>query len=351
MKKSILLTLALVAATLLASAKQYCHEPLTQGNNTIYLTCELLSSTYTMTIEADVDLAGLGGSFMHLNGTEVHDLREFLTIAPDKKSMTIAFASSTAPNFYTPLYVMMPGEVNFGMLTDVEWGLCSIDDTEYTITVVQPAEGGTISASLQKATYGTQVTLTATPNEGKQLYKWLVTDAEDNEVSVNKGKFNMPASNVTVTATFRDELHLIPATFSGKSQYAGANFTWSVTRNVDQTLTFAISWDKALEGAVPQVCIDNGAFRAMQQQGQTASYTTTDTYEDGTELPFFFYVAFVGDAARIDVSYTVGETNDPNQGLAVENAQTVSATSKVMIDGVLYIIRDGVRYTLTGTAE
>ena len=246
---------------------------------------------------------------------------------------------------------MMPGEVNFGMLTDVEWGLCSIDDTEYTITVVQPAEGGTISASLQKATYGTQVTLTATPNEGKQLYKWLVTDAEDNEVSVNKGKFNMPASNVTVTATFRDELHLIPATFSGKSQYAGANFTWSVTRNVDQTLTFAISWDKALEGAVPQVCIDNGAFRAMQQQGQTASYTTTDTYEDGTELPFFFYVAFVGDAARIDVSYTVGETNDPNQGLAVENAQTEIATSKVMIDGVLYIIRDGVRYTLTGTAE
>ncbi|MBR4521084.1 MAG: hypothetical protein IKO63_06675 [Paludibacteraceae bacterium] len=347
MKKSILLTLALVAATLLASAKQYCHEPLTQGNNTIYLTCELLSSTYTMTIEADVDLAGLGGSFMHLNGTEVHDLREFLTIAPDKKSMTIAFASSTAPNFYTPLYVMMPGEVNFGMLTDVEWGLCSIDDTEYTITVVQPAEGGTISASLQKATYGTQVTLTATPNEGKQLYKWLVTDAEDNEVSVNKGKFNMPASNVTVTATFRDELHLIPATFSGKSQYAGANFTWSVTRNVDQTLTFAISWDKALEGTVPQVCI-NDVFMNMHQQGQSATYTTSDTYEDGTELPFFFYVAYTGDAARIDVSYTVGETNDPNQGSAVENAQTESATSKVMIDGQLLIIRNGERYNAAG---
>lgn len=347
MKKSILLTLALVAATLLASAKQYCHEPLTQGNNTIYLTCELLSNTYTMTIEADVDLAGLGGSFMHLNGTEVHDLREFLTIAPDKKSMTIAFASSTAPNFYTPLYVMMPGEVNFGQLTDVEWGLCSIDDTEYTITVVQPAEGGTISASLQKATYGTQVTLTATPNEGKQLYKWLVTDAEDNEVSVNKGKFNMPASNVTVTATFRDELHLIPATFSGKSQYAGANFTWSVTRNVDQTLTFAISWDKALEGTVPQVCI-NDVFMNMHQQGQSGTYTTSDTYEDGTELPFFFYVAFVGDAARIDVSYTVGETNDPNQGSAVENAQTESATSKVMIDGQLLIIHNGERYNAAG---
>ena len=66
MKKILLLTLAF-AATLFASAKQYCQEPLTQADNTIYLTCELLSGTYKMTIEADVELAGLGGSFMTLS--------------------------------------------------------------------------------------------------------------------------------------------------------------------------------------------------------------------------------------------------------------------------------------------
>ena len=73
MKKSIILTLALVAATLLASAKQYCHEPLTQGNNTIYLTCELLSSTYTMTIEADVDCC-LSHDFISCFLKSVHSL-------------------------------------------------------------------------------------------------------------------------------------------------------------------------------------------------------------------------------------------------------------------------------------
>ena len=347
MKKILLLTLALVAATLLASAKQYCHEPLTQGNNTIYLTCELLSGTYKMTIEADVELAGLGGSFMHLNGTEVHDLREFLTIAPDKKSMTIAFASSTAPNFYTPLYVMMPGEVNFGQLTDVEWGVCSTDVTEYTITVLQPASGGTIAANVDKATYGTEVVLTATPDAGKQLAKWLVTDADENEVQVSKGKFIMPASNVTVTATFKDEEHLTPATFAGQEVLEVATFTWSVTRNVDHTLSFAISWDKDLEGANPQLNINNGAFRNMQAQGKSATYTTADEYEDGTLLPFFFYVAYTGNAARIDVNYTVGASNSETTGLTDRTVQP--AARKVMLNGVLYIIRDGVRYTLTGT--
>ena len=199
MKKILLLTLAL-AATMFASAKQYCQEPLTQADNTIYLTCELLSGTYMMTIEADVELAGLGGSFMTLSDGN-HDLREFMTQGADNKSLILTFTSATDPYFYTPLYVMMPGEVNFGMLTDVEWGLCSTDVTEYTITVLQPASGGTIAANVDKATYGTEVVLTATPDAGKQLAKWLVTDADENEVHVSKGKFIMPASNVTVTAT------------------------------------------------------------------------------------------------------------------------------------------------------
>lgn len=341
-----------VAVALLVSvtmqAKQYCHEPLTQGDNTIYLTCELLSGTYKMTIEADVELAGLGGSFMTLSDGN-HDLREFMTKGADNKSLILTFTSDTDPYFYTPLYVMMPGEVNFGELKDIEWGLCSTDVTEYTITVVQPLSGGSISASVGKATYGTEVVLTATPDAGKQLAKWQVTDADENEVQVNKGKFNMPASNVTVTATFKDEEHLTPATWSGKDVLEVATFTWSVTRNVDHTLSFAISWDKDLEGANPQININNGAFRGMQLQGKSATYTTTDEYEDGTLLPFFFYVAYTGNAARIDVNYTVGASNSETTGLTDQIAQP--AARKVMLNGVLYIIRDGVRYTLTGTAE
>ncbi len=338
-----------VAVALLVSvtmqAKQYCHEPLTQGDNTIYLTCELLSSTYKMTIEADVELTGLGGSFMTLSDGN-HDLREFMTKGEGNKSLVITFTSATDPNFYTPLYVMMPGEVNFGELKDIEWGLCSTDVTEYTITVVQPLSGGSISASVEKATYGTEVVLTATPDAGKQLAKWQVTDADENEVQVNKGKFNMPASNVTVTATFKDEEHLTPSTWSGKDVLEVATFTWSVTRNVDHTLSFAISWDKDLEGANPQININNGAFRGMQLQGKSATYTTTDEYEDGTALPFFFYIAYTGNAARIDVDYTVGASNGETTGVADQFMHPV--VRKVMLNGVLYIEKNGVRYNVSG---
>ncbi|MBQ7530830.1 MAG: hypothetical protein IJT12_03920 [Paludibacteraceae bacterium] len=339
----------LVAFALLMSvsvhAKQYCHEALTQGDNTIYLTCELLGSTYKMTIEADVELAGLGGSFMTLSDGN-HDLREFMTKGADGKSLVITFTSATDPNFYTPLYVMMPGEVNFGELKDIEWGLCTTDETEYTITVIQPASGGTIAASEAKAKYGTEVVLTATPDAGKQLDKWIVTDAEDNAVSVSKGKFNMPTSNVTVTATFKDEEHLTPATWSGKDVQEVATFTWSVTRNVDYTLSFAISWDKDLEGVNPQININNGAFRGMQAQGKSATYTTTDEYEDGAKLPFFFYIAYTGAAARIDVDYTVGASNADMTGLTIPYMQPPGR--KVILNGVLYIEKDGVLYTTQG---
>jgi len=336
---------ALMVSALPVQAKKYCQEPLTQGDNTIYLTCELLSSTYKMTIEADVELAGLGGSFMTLSDGN-HDLREFMTKGEGNKSLVITFTSATDPNFYTPLYVLMPGEVNFGLLTDVEWGLCSADQTEYTITVVQPAAGGTIAASVATATYGTEVVLTATPDEGKELDKWFVTDAEDKPVAVNKGRFNMPASNVTVTATFKDEEHLIPATWSGQNVLEVATFAWSVTRNVDHTLSFAISWDKDLEGANPQININNGAFRGMQLQGKSATYTTTDEYEDGTALPFFFYIAYTGNAARIDVDYTVGASNGETTGVAEQFMQP--AVRKVMLNGMLYIEKDGVRYNVSG---
>lgn len=344
-----LMTLWIVAAALLMSAavgaKQYCHEALTQGDNTVYLTCELLGSTYKMTIEADVALDGLGGSFMHLNGEEVHDLREFMTKGADGKSLILSFTSTTAPDFYTPLYVMMPGEVNFGELKDITWGLCNNDQTEYTITLVQPTAGGTIAASVAKATYGTEITLTATPAEGMQLDKWSVKDAEDNAVAVKNNKFNMPAANVTVTATFKEYVYLAPATLTGVVMQDVATFVWGVTRNPDQTLSFAIAWSKELEGVNPQLNINDTGFRAMKLQGKTASYNTEETYEDGDKLPFFFYIAYTGAAARIDVDYTVG-ASDAASG--VENTSAHPAVRKVMIDGVLYILKDGVRYTTQG---
>lgn len=71
----------------------------------------------------------------------------------------------------------------------------------YTITVVQP-ENGTISVAPATATAGAIITLTATPNNGYNFEAWNVTDANNQPIAVLNNSFNMPAGNVTVSASF-----------------------------------------------------------------------------------------------------------------------------------------------------
>ena len=73
---------------------------------------------------------------------------------------------------------------------------------DYTITVTQ-GENGTIAADKTTAHVGEVVTLTNNPNEDCVFVSYTVTDAEGNPVTVENNQFTMPASNVTVTATFR----------------------------------------------------------------------------------------------------------------------------------------------------
>ena len=98
MRRNFLLFVSLFVA-LTTFAKQYCHEPLTQGDNTIYLTCEKLGETnYQFVIEADVQLSGLGGSFCHVNGTEAYQLNAegHFVISSDGKKITCALESNAA---------------------------------------------------------------------------------------------------------------------------------------------------------------------------------------------------------------------------------------------------------------
>ena len=71
----------------------------------------------------------------------------------------------------------------------------------YTITLAA-VENGSISASLTEAIEETTITLTATPSPTYELDHWVVTDAQGNPVTVTENQFEMPASNVTVSAVF-----------------------------------------------------------------------------------------------------------------------------------------------------
>ena len=69
----------------------------------------------------------------------------------------------------------------------------------FNITLMQPNHGS-ISASASQAFAETEIILTATVDPCYAFTQWLVTDALGNAVTVTENQFEMPASDVTVSA-------------------------------------------------------------------------------------------------------------------------------------------------------
>ena len=74
--------------------------------------------------------------------------------------------------------------------------------TKYNVTI-SATTNGTVTASPTSAEAGATIALTVTPDAGYVLDALTVTDASSNTVTVTDNTFTMPASDVTVTATFK----------------------------------------------------------------------------------------------------------------------------------------------------
>ncbi len=71
----------------------------------------------------------------------------------------------------------------------------------YRITV-QQTTGGQVNASKNSAQEGEEITLSYTTNNGYLFVRLTVKDGNNQDVELNDNKFTMPASDVTVSATF-----------------------------------------------------------------------------------------------------------------------------------------------------
>lgn len=80
----------------------------------------------------------------------------------------------------------------------------------YAVTVPDKTENGSLSVSSKNAKKGSDVTVTATPDKGYEVDDIVAKDAKGNKLTLkdNGGgtyTFTMPASKVTVTATFAEK--------------------------------------------------------------------------------------------------------------------------------------------------
>ena len=113
--------------------------------------------------------------------------------------VTFANASSESTTFTMPA-----GDVT------VTAGFTRISSGPTTYAVTAPdAENGTVRVSPSRASRGTTVTITVTPDEGYELESLTVLDSRDNEIALTdkgdgKYTFTMPAGRVTVEASFAE---------------------------------------------------------------------------------------------------------------------------------------------------
>ncbi len=90
------------------------------------------------------------------------------------------------------------------------------------------SQNGTVSGS-RAATYKNKVTPVVTPNAGYELDTLTVKDAYENEISVTDGRFTMPNSEVTVTASFKQKKYTVKWIVNGEQVETDENLTYGMT--------------------------------------------------------------------------------------------------------------------------
>ena len=218
---------------------------------------------------------------------------------------------------------------------------------DYNVTVT-PATNGTITADKATAQMGETVTLSATPDEGYALSGYTVTDANSDPVPVENNQFTMPASDVTVTATFT----LIDYTVTAEPATNGTVAADKATAKMGDTVTLSATPDEgyALSGYTvtdangEPVPVENNQF-TMPASNVTvtatftiADYTVTVAPPVGGTISADPVSAHMGDTVTLTAT-AYGEnsfeswsvTYGDNQTLTVENDQFTMPAANVTV--------------------
>ena len=184
----------------------------------------------------------------------------------------------------------------------------------YTVSIATTIEHGKVTANATTGVLaGTTVKLTATPDDGYELESFSVTDANTNAITVTGGTFTMPASNVTVSATFKAK-----ATEPTPDPDTPSGTTYTVTFNTNGGSEVASqSVESGKTATAPTSPTKDGyVFKGW--------YTSSDSGTTLSDTAFDFATAITQDItlyAKWEVlppnSYTV--TFDSNGGSAVES--------------------------------
>jgi len=122
--------------------------------------------------------------------------------------------------------------------------------------------------------------------------------------TVHAATFNDISATCEVTVVGALE----PTIFWGSGEDAGISIIYSITRNADHTLTYAVEALHNKTGFVLQV--NDGEYHNATLNEGIYTWSSTATYTDGDALNGFFYMPFEGGAGRVDFHYVVGSESE-----------------------------------------
>ena len=183
--------------------------------------------------------------------------------------------------------------------------------TEYTVTVTTEG-GGTASASLAKAAAGTEITLSATPNEGYHFKEWKVESPTG--LVITNNKFTMPNNNVEVKAIFEEDTPPAPT-----------EHTVTVTSGGNGTAS--ASPDKAVAGAeITLGATPDKGYHLKEWQVISGGVSIKDNKFTMPNNNVEIKAIFEKDAPPTPTEYTVTVTNDGNGIASASPAKAATGT-------------------------
>ena len=136
-----------------------------------------------------------------------------------------------------------------------------------------------------------------------------VVDGQVHPVGVGRTTVHAATFNgISATCEVTVEEALEPTIFWGSSEDAGISILYSITRNADHTLTYAVEALHNKGGFELQV--NDGDWHNATLDEGVYTWSSTATYTDGDAFNGFFYMPFSGGAGRVEFHYVVGSESE-----------------------------------------
>ena len=303
---------------------------------------------YTLVVRSAEAMRNFGGvNFYMQPNTHVIDLRNQGTLSADKRTLIATFSAEKEPYMTTPLYVVLDGgfEAHFPQLTNIEYTVSCEDNVEVESIALEPAE-----TTIEVGGFKTLVPIFTPAYAINQIVSWSSSDESKVSVSTDGVIGGNAVGEAIITATSANgktaTCNVTVNTITEKTwwglttiaEWDNMPVMYSITRNIDKTLTYTVYFGGDASGKVMQ--INNGGYNTLTgytDSERKASFTTTTTYESGTQIKPDHFFFFGGPRIELANEYIVGASNE-KPITSVESVVISHSTASLMKDETIQLV-------------